>query len=201
MTPRGVVRVIESRRELLDAIGTSAEAFPVPHPSWHGYVSEMRACLADLRWALAVAEAVPEVLDLVAQAVEGKPEEPFSGGGGAGPALSGAYERLGRLPVPAGEHPYLDEIVHTMEAMEAILLAISLVPAAAHSFEQLVDSAPHRDDAQAERARRRAPRTGRAGSANWRAGSRHAEDTFHLGGSVAGESAATCLRLTRGVRV
>jgi hypothetical protein len=39
--------------------------------------------------------------------------------------------------VPAGQHPYLDEIVPTLEAPEALLVAVSLVPASAAAFERV----------------------------------------------------------------
>lgn len=123
-------------RELHEAVGALADAFPLPQPSWHGYVPEMRACLADLRRALAAAELAPPALELAARAVDGELDAVFDDGR-AGPVLLAAYRRLGRLPLPAGEHPYLDEIVPTLEAMEALLVAVSLVPDAASSFERL----------------------------------------------------------------
>lgn len=104
----------------------------MPHP-WHGYVPEMRASLADLTVALELAAALPDVLALVTQALDGDLSEPFDPA--AAPALTAAYTRLGTLPIPAGEHPYLDEIVATLEAMEALLVAVSLVPAAAARFK------------------------------------------------------------------
>ncbi len=122
----------DRRQELRDEIGGLAAAFPVPQPSWHGYVAEMRACLADLTRVLEVAAAVPEALDLVGRALDGELEEAFDAGA-ASPALAAAYERLGKLPLPAGEHPYLDEIVPTLEALEALLVAVSLVPPAARA--------------------------------------------------------------------
>jgi hypothetical protein len=119
---------------LLEEIGALAARFPVPQPSWHGYVSEMRACLADLAVALEVAEASPEAVALLERALDGELARPFDAG--ATGRLVEAYERLGRLPIPAGEHPYLDEIVPTLEAMEALLVCVSLVPAAARSFQR-----------------------------------------------------------------
>jgi hypothetical protein len=107
----------------------------VPQPSWHGYVAEMRACRADLARTHEVAAEMPEVLDLFARALDGELEEAFDAPA-APPALAVAYQRLGRLPIPAGEHPYLDEIVPTLEALEALLVAISLVPAAADVFHR-----------------------------------------------------------------
>lgn len=124
------------QRDLYEAVTELADAFPVPHPSWHGYVPEMRACVTDLRRALAVSAEAPELLELAARSVDGDLEEGFDAHA-AGPRLAVAYRRLGLLPVPAGEHPYLDEIVPTLEAMEALLVAVSLVPAAAMAFERL----------------------------------------------------------------
>lgn len=120
-------------RDLREAVTALAATFPVPSPSWHRYVPEMRACLADLRAALAACDGGPEALDLAASAVEGALDSAFDAEH-AGPALRDAYRRLGLLPVPAGEHPYLDEIVPTLEALEALLVAISHVPAARAAF-------------------------------------------------------------------
>lgn len=106
-------------RELYEAVAALAAAFPVPHPSWHGYVPQMRACVADLERALEVSERAPEVLALALRAVEGELEHDFDAHH-AGPGLAAAYRRLGALPVPAGEHPFLDEIVPTLEAVEAL---------------------------------------------------------------------------------
>lgn len=124
------------QRDLYEIVTELADAFPVPHPSWHGYVAEMRACLSDLRRALAVSGEAPELLELAARSVDGDLEEGFDAHA-AGPRLAAAYRGLGLLPVPAGEHPFLDEIVPTLEAMEALLVAVSLVPAAAAAFERL----------------------------------------------------------------
>lgn len=124
------------QRGLYETVTEPADAFPVPHPSWHDYVPEMRACLADLRRALAVSADAPELLELAVRSVDGDLEQGFDAHA-AGPRLAAAYQRVGLLPVPAGEHPYLDEIVPTLEAMEAVLVAVSLVPAAAVTFERL----------------------------------------------------------------
>lgn len=123
----------ERGQQLLEEIRDLAAAFPVPQPSWHGYVAEMRACRADLVRAVEVAGEVPKVLDLVRRALDGELEEVFDARA-ASPALAAAYQRLGRLPIPAGEHPYLDEIVPTLEALEALLVGVSLVPSAADAF-------------------------------------------------------------------
>lgn len=120
-------------RELHETVAALAAGFPVPNPSWHRYVPEMQACLADLRVALAACERRAEALELAASAVEGELDSGFDAEH-APPALRDAYRRLGLLPVPAGEHPYLDEIVPALEALEALLVAISRVPAAAAAF-------------------------------------------------------------------
>lgn len=125
-----------SRRELYELVGTLAAAFPVPDPSWHRHVPEMRVCLVDLRRALAVAERLPAVLELATEAVEGELAEGFDADH-AGAELRAAHARLGLLPAPAGEHPYLDEILPTLEAMAAMLVAVSLVPEAVDAFERV----------------------------------------------------------------
>jgi hypothetical protein len=127
--------VDEPGRGLYEAVEALVAAFPVPHPSWHAYVPEMRACLGDLRRALEVCGQSPEVLGLALCAVEGELEQGFDVRR-AGGRLAAAYGRLGALPVPAGEHPFLDEIVPTLEATEALLVAVSLVPEAAAAFER-----------------------------------------------------------------
>lgn len=117
---------------LIEEVGALAARFPVPDPSWHGYTAEMRACLADLAGAFEAARGDSSVVALLERAFGGEPERPFDAG--AADRLSQAYERLGRLPIPAGEHPFLDEIIPTLEAMEALLVCVSLVPAAARAF-------------------------------------------------------------------
>ncbi len=69
------------------------------------------------------AQMASEVLQLAARAVEGELEDVFDAHT-AGSRLTAACRRLQLLPVPAGEHPYLDGIVPTLEAMEVLLLAV-----------------------------------------------------------------------------
>ena len=95
----------------------------------------MRACLDDLRGALAVAGLSRGVLELAAQPVEAELADGFDAAH-AGRRLTAAYRRLALLPLPAGEHPFLDEILPTLEAMDVLLVAVSLVPEAAAVFEQ-----------------------------------------------------------------
>jgi hypothetical protein len=118
--------------ELLALLRSLKQRMPLPQPSWHGYVPRMRACLADFERALANAERHPHVLDLIARSIEGELEEPFAGAEGT--ELAAAYERLGALPRPEGRHPFVDEILPALEAMEAALVAVSLHPPARESF-------------------------------------------------------------------
>ena len=43
--------------------------------------------------------------------------------------LTGAWERLQALPLPEGQHPFLDEIVPALDALRLLLVALSLTGA------------------------------------------------------------------------
>lgn len=114
-----------------------ADRFPVPHPSWHAQVPEMRAVLHDLRAAIAVLDshdaARAELVRLI-----GEEAQPAAAGEGR-PALTAARRRLRELAVPAGEHPFLDEIVVTIEAAEAALAALSASADGDRAFADALD--------------------------------------------------------------
>lgn len=108
--------------ELLAELRRLAERFPLPQPSWHRYVPEMHAVVRDLFAAIDAVAALPAAQAELARLVEGESGSTDARAGG--PQLAAARERLRGLPVPQGEHPYLDEIVVTLEAAEAVLGAL-----------------------------------------------------------------------------
>jgi hypothetical protein len=72
------------------------------------------------------------VLDLIDRALDGDLDAAFASDTNA--ELAAGYERFRTLPIPAGEHPFLDEILPTLEAVEAALVCLSLDPDAARTF-------------------------------------------------------------------
>jgi hypothetical protein len=107
-----------------------ADAFPVPSPVWHAHVSELRACLADFAAAIAAIErdaAAAAALDRLIEAGRSPLERPDG-------AVGEALRRLDGLPCPEGEHPYVDEIVPTLEAMRFALAAVAASAPAAAAF-------------------------------------------------------------------
>lgn len=118
--------------ELVAELESLARELPVPHPSWHGFVPEMREMTASLLVATAAIRTLPEALEELARQVEGSAEYPPDDAGGA--ALAEARRQLRRLPLPAGQHPFLDEIVPTYEAAEAALAALAAVPGGEEAF-------------------------------------------------------------------
>jgi hypothetical protein len=108
-----------------------ARRFPIPEPRWHRHVDAMLACRRDLEQATRAIEAD----DAAARALDALVEqEALDVRAARPPAVAAALERLDRLPVPEGEHPFLDEIVPTLHAMRAALLAVAASPAATERF-------------------------------------------------------------------
>ena len=99
------------------------ERLPVPQPGWHPYVALIAACRQDFEDALALAGEHPQALDLVAALTHGTAEPAFD------PAVSldltAAWRRLEALPIPDGQHPYLDDILPALEALRLLLVALS----------------------------------------------------------------------------
>jgi hypothetical protein len=96
---------------------------PVPQPGWHPYVALIGACRDDFERALALADVRPRTLELVAALVDGETELPFDRDASA--ELAAAWERLEALPLPEGQHPYLDEILPALDALRLLLVALS----------------------------------------------------------------------------
>ena len=110
--------------ELLAEMRRLAERFPLPHPLWHRYVPQMHEVVHDLFTALDALALLPDAQVELMRQVEGGAEYPADDSGG--PAVAAARARLRGLPIPQGEHPYVDEILVTLEAAEAALAALAV---------------------------------------------------------------------------
>ena len=112
---------------LLRELRGLCDQLPVPQPSWHPYVAQIAACRADFELALALAAAHPEALELVVDLLDGDGDPSFNAG--ASPKLTAAWQRLEALPLPSGQHPYLDDILPALEAHRLLLVALSRITA------------------------------------------------------------------------
>jgi hypothetical protein len=110
--------------ELLPELRLLAKAFPLPHPVWHPYTSEMQTVVRDLFAALHAIALVPTAGAELLRQIDGEVGVPPPDAGG--PAVAAARKRLRELPIPQGEHPYLDEIRPTLEAATAALAALTV---------------------------------------------------------------------------
>jgi hypothetical protein len=103
---------------LIDDVRELARRCPKPAGAWHAFKATILGRFDDLELAL----------------------EATIGGdvaaGLRGPALAGATERLSSIVIPVGRHPFLDEVVPTLEAMHAALAAVAAMPDAAAEFER-----------------------------------------------------------------
>jgi hypothetical protein len=115
--------VAGSDDDLLDELRALVERFPLPHPLWHRYVGEMHEMIVDLTAALDALATLSRARDELRRHVDGDADPPPEHAGG--PTVAAARARLRALPVPQGEHPYLDEILLTLEAAEAALAALA----------------------------------------------------------------------------
>jgi carbon-monoxide dehydrogenase large subunit len=115
--------VAGSTSELLAELRRLCARLPLPQPSWHPYVAQIAACRNDFEQALALAADAPPTLELFAALVDGDAEPAFDEA--ASPALTAAWSRLEALPLPSGQHPYLDEILPALEAHRLLLVALS----------------------------------------------------------------------------
>ena len=117
------VAVDTDTSELLGELRGLCARLPVPQPSWHPYVSRIAACRSDFEQALALASEQPAALERLAALLDGDTEPAFAGD--ASPGLVAAWQRLGALPLPSGQHPYLDEILPALDALRLLLIALS----------------------------------------------------------------------------
>jgi hypothetical protein len=99
------------------------ERFPVPDPRWHLYVPAVREVRRDLAVALDALAALPDAQAELLRHIDGVAPSPPADAGG--PRIAAARARLRDLPTPLGHHPYLDEILVTLEAAEAALAALA----------------------------------------------------------------------------
>ena len=120
------------RQELLVALRELCGRLPVPGSSWHAHAALIAGTRTDFDVALNVCAQHRAVLDLIGRALEGDLDAAFAAGTNA--ELTASYQRFRALPIPAGEHPFLDEILPTLEAVEAALVCLSLDPDAARTF-------------------------------------------------------------------
>ncbi len=114
---------IAGSSDLLLELHRLCDGLPVPQESWHPYVPLIRACRVDLELALALATARPGAADLAEALVAGELRLEFDRD--STPELAAAYDRLEALPAPSGRHPFLDEILPTLEGLRALLVALS----------------------------------------------------------------------------
>lgn len=115
MTVAEAVDVAAELRRLLARL-------PVPDARWHAHVPQIAAVRDDFAAAIDAAAARPEALALFEAMLAGDAEPAFEPGD---PELEAAYDRLQALPVPEGQHPFLDEILPALEAAELLLCALS----------------------------------------------------------------------------
>jgi hypothetical protein len=115
MTVAGAVDVVAELRRLLARL-------PSPDARWHAHVPLITAVREDFAASIEAAAGRPAELELFEAMLAGEAEPVFAAG--ADPALEAAYERLQALPVPGGQHPFLDEILPALEAAELLLCAL-----------------------------------------------------------------------------
>lgn len=117
--------------ETIEVLRELAARFPIPEGRWHRFVDRMVACRRDFEEAveaLAADEAAQAALErLIDESVFELPD-------GAPADLRAALARLDGLPVPEGQHPFIAEIVPTLEAMRVTLCALAASPRAAAAF-------------------------------------------------------------------
>jgi hypothetical protein len=128
--------------ELVAELRRLAERLPLPHPFWHPFTAEMHVVVRDLFAALDAIVLVPQAQLELLRHVEGQAEMPPPDAGG--PAVAAARRRLRDLPVPEGEHPYIAEIVPTLDAA-ALALAALTVPGGEQAFASQLGNLPVRD--------------------------------------------------------
>lgn len=89
-----------------------AEAMPIPAPAWHSHVRPILHVRDELLAGIAELEALPDGEER-AERLLGEELEPLPG------------TALAELPVPAGEHPYLGEILAVLEAARLVQAAFA----------------------------------------------------------------------------
>jgi hypothetical protein len=123
----------DDAQQLLEQIRRLARDFPLPHPRWHRFVPLMHDVVDDLTAAVDAVATSPAAVRALAEAVEGTKREPLDA---PGPSLAAARARLRELPLPAGEHPYLDEIVLALDGAAAVFVALASIPDGEERFAE-----------------------------------------------------------------
>lgn len=85
----------------------------------------MHTVIADFSAAVEAIEQLPSARAELARRID--TDETSAPAEAGGPQLAAARARLRELPVPQGEHPYLDEILVTLEAADAVLTSLASV--------------------------------------------------------------------------
>lgn len=85
--------------------------------------STTAACRGDFGHVLAPTAEYPAALERVADLNEGETKRSFNRI--SSPELVRAWQRLEGLPIPSGQHPYLDKILPALEAHRLLLVALS----------------------------------------------------------------------------
>lgn len=115
---------------MYDELRRLCDRLPLPDATWHPYAALIAELRADMAGALDVLADRPQLGAALEAAVAGELE--FDAGAEA--ELTAAYERLHRLPMVEGRHPFIDEIVPTLEGADALLVCLSRDPQAAAAF-------------------------------------------------------------------
>ena len=97
---------------MLTELRELAETLPVPAPAWHPHVRLILEVRDELVAGIERLEALPGGEDRV-EALLGVELEPLRG------------SALASLPAPAGEHPYLGEILAVLEAARLVQAALA----------------------------------------------------------------------------
>lgn len=106
-----------------------------PRPQrWHPGAEHVAEVFGDLEAAVLTLELQAGAREHFAARLDGCSTTPAPHWPGA---LEAARARLATLPIPQGEHPYLDLIRPTLEALELALDAIALTPSAPAEFERV----------------------------------------------------------------
>jgi hypothetical protein len=112
-----------SRVDVLLELRRLCERLPVPQAGWHRYVVLIAGCRQDFEHALTLVAHHPAALGLFAALTDGELDLTFDSAGS--PELTSAWERLEDLPIPEGQHPYLDDILPALEALRLLLVSLS----------------------------------------------------------------------------
>lgn len=111
-----------------------AERCPRPQ-RWHAGAEHVAEVFADLEVAVEAIGAVAAAAAAFALELDRQPD-PASATAASGSRLAAAHARLASLPSPEGQHPFVDVIRPTLEALAAALAALARVPEAAALFER-----------------------------------------------------------------